>query len=135
MFIMEATIPGCSIRNLFKQLWIILQVYIITIGWDKNEPWTNYPSKKWYAMVTFLFHSYCFSTERMGYRLDSLTKISNEAWNIFRKRSMHFIHSNINSLLSRTGKINYIVKLANASVILLNAKLNLTARFWAANLK
>ena len=60
MFIMEATIPGCSIRNLFKQVWIILQVYIITIGRRKNEPWTNYPSKKMICYGNFLLPQLLF---------------------------------------------------------------------------
>ena len=30
---------------------------------------------------------------------------------------MHFIHLNINSLLSKTGEIRYIAKLKNAAVI------------------
>ena len=31
-----------------KQVWVILQVYSITIGWHKLEPWTNCSKKKLY---------------------------------------------------------------------------------------
>ena len=30
--ITEATIPGCTIQSSFKQVWVILQVYSITVG-------------------------------------------------------------------------------------------------------
>ena len=50
----------------------------------------------------------------------SLSEISNDAWNIFQERGMHFIHLNINSLLSKTDEIRYIAKLTNATVIVLS---------------
>ena len=53
----------------------------------------------------------------MDYQLDSLSVVSNDSWNIFQKRRMHFIHLNINSLLSKTDEISYIAKLTNATVI------------------
>ena len=31
IYITKATIPGCSIQSLFKQVWVILQVYSITV--------------------------------------------------------------------------------------------------------
>ena len=34
-------------------MFIILQVYLITVGWHKFEPWTHYPQKEWYAMGSF----------------------------------------------------------------------------------
>ena len=54
-YITQVTIPGCSIQSSFKQVWVILQVYSITAGWHKLEPWTNYPRKKWYTMGTSPF--------------------------------------------------------------------------------
>ena len=41
---------------------------------------------------------------------------SNE-WNVFNKRGPHFIHLNINSLLSKIEEIRYIVKSTSAAVI------------------
>ena len=54
-YITEATVPECSIESSFKQVWVILQVYPITAGWNKLKPWTNYPKKKWYTMETSSF--------------------------------------------------------------------------------
>ena len=53
--IMEATIPECSIKSTVKQVWFILQIYLIIVRWHKCEPCTNYPKKKWYAMGTSSF--------------------------------------------------------------------------------
>ena len=47
----------------------------------------------------------------------SLSVVSNDAWNIFEKRGMHFIHLNMNSLLPKIDEIRYIAKLVNATVI------------------
>ena len=63
------------------------------------------------------FHNCGFSTEQMDYQLDSLSEVSNDAYNIFQKRGMLFIHLNINSLLSKIDEICYIAKLTNATVI------------------
>ena len=63
------------------------------------------------------FHNCSFSTERMDYQLDPLSVVSNDAWNIFQKRGMHFIHLNINSILPKIDEIRYIAKLTNATVI------------------
>ena len=63
------------------------------------------------------FHKCSFSTERMDYQLDPLSVVSNDAWNIFQKRGMHFIHLNINSILPKIDEIRYIAKLTNATVI------------------
>ena len=53
----------------------------------------------------------------MDYQFDSLSVVSNDAWNIFQKRSVHFIHLNINSLLSKIDRIHYIAEVTNATVI------------------
>ena len=41
---------------------------------------------------------------------------SNE-WNVFKKRGLHFIHLNINSLLSKIEELLYIAKSTNAAII------------------
>ena len=38
-------------------------------------------------------------------------------WNVFRNRGIHFIHLNINSLLSKIEELRYIAKCTNAVVI------------------
>ena len=90
IYITEVTIPGSTIQNSFKQVWVILQVCSITVGWHKFEPWTICPKKK-----------FSFSTEWMDNQLDPLSVVSNDAWNIFQKRRMQFIHLNINCILPK----------------------------------
>ena len=51
----------------------------------------------------------------MDYQLDPLSVVSNDAWNIFQKRGMHFIRLNINFILSKIDEIHYIAKLTNGS--------------------
>ena len=63
------------------------------------------------------FHNCSFSTEQMDYQLDPLSVVSIDAWNIFQKRGMHFIHLTINSILLKIEEIRYIAKLTNATVI------------------
>ena len=79
-------------------------------------------------------HNCSFSSEQMDYQLDPLSAVSNDAWNIFHKRVMYFIHLNTQSLWPKIDEIRYIAKLTNATVIGL-VKLNLTTQFWAVNLK
>ena len=69
-----------------------------------------------------------FSTEWMDYQLDPLSVVSNDAWNIFQKRDMHFIHLNVNSLLPKIDEIRYTAKLTNSSAIGL-MKLNFKTHF------
>ena len=54
-YITEANIPECSMKSTFKQVWVILQIYPITVRWHKRKPWTNLPKKKWCAMGTSFF--------------------------------------------------------------------------------
>ena len=65
-------------------------------------------------------HNCSFSTEQMENQLDSLPEISNGTWSIFQKIGMHFVHLNINSLLSKKDEICYIAKPTNATGIGLN---------------
>ena len=44
------------------------------------------------------------------------TQCSSE-WNVLRSRDLHFIHLNINSLVSKIEKLGYIAKSTNAAVI------------------
>ena len=65
----------------------------------------------------------------MDYHLDSLPEISNDASNIFQKRGMHFIHLNINSLLSKIDELCYTAKLENATVNGLKLDFHLPKKF------
>ena len=56
-----------------------------------------------------------------------MSVVSNDAWNIFQKTGIHFIHLNINSLLSKIDEIRYIAEVTNATVIgLSEIKLDIT---------
>ena len=66
------------------------------------------------------FQNCTFSTERMNYQPDPLSVVSNDAWNIFRKTAMHFIHLNMNSILPKIDEIRYIAKLTNTTVTVLS---------------
>ena len=98
-YITKATIPGCSIYSLFKQVKDILQVYPISSGWHKLEPWTGYH---------FLpFRNCIFSTGRMNYLLDYMSEMYKDAWNIFQKRDMLFIHLTVDCVLAKINEIRY----------------------------
>ena len=51
-----------------------------------------------------------------GLVLQDTVPFSNE-WNVFKKRSLHFIHLNINSLLSKIEEIRYNAKSTNAVAV------------------
>ena len=92
--------------------------YPITVGYPINlNPGPTTPERNDILWEFLLFHNYSFSTERMDYQLDSVSVVSNDAWNIFQKRGMHSIHLNLNILLSKIDEIRYIAKLTNATVI------------------
>ena len=80
--------------------------FILLLSGDINlNPGPTTPKRNdilWELLPFFFFHNCSFSTERMDYQLGSLSAVSNDAWNVFRKRGTHFIHLNINSLLSKT---------------------------------
>ena len=67
--------------------------------------------------IPIFLSKFSFSTEWMNYQLDSLLEINNNTWNVFQKRYMHFIHLNVNSLLSKIDEICYFAKLTNATVV------------------
>ena len=66
----------------------------------------------------FPFHDCSFSEDRFYYSVNSLSKnVSRNDWDVFRKRGMHFIHLNINSLLPKIDEVHYIPNITNASII------------------
>ena len=40
-----------------------------------------------------------------------------EKWAVFKKKGLHFVHININSLLPKIDELRYLVKLPNASIV------------------
>ena len=81
------------------------------------NPGPTVPKRNGILWELLSFYNCSFSTERMNYQIDPLSVVSNDAWNIFQKRGMHFIHLNINSILPKIDEIRYIAKLTNAIVI------------------
>ena len=43
--------------------------------------------------------------------------VSDQIWNPFKKRGLHFLHLNVNSLLPKIDELRYIVKKSNAAII------------------
>ena len=57
--------------------------------------------------------------------INSSQQYSNDQWAVFKKRGLHFVHININSLLPKIDELQYIVKLSKAAVIgILESKLD-----------
>ena len=40
-----------------------------------------------------------------------------QKWAVFKKKSLHFVHININSLLQKIDELQYLTKLSNACTI------------------
>ena len=92
--------------------------FILLLSGDINlNPGPTTPTKKWYIMRTSFFPQLWFFYSAGGYQLDPLSVVSNDAWNIFKKRGMHLIHLNISSLLPKIDETRYIAKLTNATII------------------
>ena len=91
---------------------------ILLLSADINlNPGPTTPKRNEMLWELLPFHNCSFSTERVDYQLDPLYVVSNDAWNIFPKRGMHFIHLNIMSILPKIDEIRYITKQTNATVI------------------
>ena len=45
------------------------------------------------------------------------TLLSNDIWDPFKKRGLHFLHLNVNSLLPKIDEVRYIAEKSNAAVI------------------
>ena len=58
--------------------------FMLLMSGDINlNPGPTTPKRIDILWELLLFHNSSFSTERMGYQPDSLSEISNDAWNIF----------------------------------------------------
>ena len=102
---------------------------ILLLSSDLNlNPGSTTPKRNDIKWELLPFCKCSFSTEWMDYHLDPLSVVSNDAWNIFQKRDMHFIHLNVNSLIPKIDEIRYTAKLTNSSVIGL-MKLNFKTHF------
>ena len=92
--------------------------FILLLSSDINlKPGPTTTKRNDIVWELLLFHNCSFSTERIDYQLDPLSVVRSGAWNIFLKKSMHFLHLNINSLLSKINIICYVAKLRNGNVI------------------
>ena len=92
--------------------------FILLLPGDINlNPGPTDPKRNYILWELLSFHNCSFSTERIDYQLDTLFVVSNDTWNIFKKRAMHFIHLNINSILPKIDERRYIDKLTNATII------------------
>ena len=70
--------------------------FILLLSGDLNlNPGSTAPKRNDILWELLPFHNCSFSTERMDSQLDPLSVVSNDAWTIFQKRCMHFIHLNI----------------------------------------
>ena len=55
---------------------------------------------------------------RFYYNRNSLSEnVSRNDWDVFKKRGVHLIHININSLLPKIDGLLYITNITNASII------------------
>ena len=100
-----------------NKYWSYFKFIILLYGDINLDPGPTPPKRNDILWELLSFHNCSFSTERMDYQLDTLSVVNNNAWNIFRKRNMHFIHLNINSIQSKIDEIRYIAILTNATVI------------------
>ena len=92
--------------------------FILLQSGDINlNPGPTTPKRNGILWELLPFRNCSFSTERMDYQLHLLSVVGSDAWNMFQKRGMHFIHLNINSLLPKIDEIRYVAKLTNATVI------------------
>ena len=115
-YITEVTIPGCTKVHLNK--YGSYFKFILLLSGDINlKPGPTNPKRNDILWELLSFHNCSFSTEWIDYRLDPLSVFSNDAWSIFQRRGMHFIHLNINSILPKIDEIRHISKLTNATVI------------------
>ena len=90
-YITEVTIPGCTKVHLNK--YGSYFKFILLLSGDINlNPGPTDPKRNDILWELHLFHNCNVSTERMDYELDPLFVIGNDAWNIFQKRGIDFIH-------------------------------------------
>ena len=67
---------------------------------------------------TFLFSNSSFSGSESRFHLGSNDKnLDTEKWTNFKKKGLHFIHININSLLPKIDEIRHMTKITNAAIV------------------
>ena len=85
--------------------------YILLLSGDINlnpGPFTD----------TFPFSNSSFSGSESRVHLGSNDKnLDTEKWTNFKKKGLHFIHININSLLPKIDKIRHMTKITNAAIV------------------
>ena len=69
-------------------------------------------------LQVFPFHDCNLSGDDFYYNPNSISENeSRNEWNVLKKRGMHFIHININSLLPKIDEVRYIANITNVSII------------------
>ena len=64
------------------------------------------------------FYDYSFSGDGFYYNLNSLDEnVNRNDWDHLKKRGMHFIHMNINSLAPKLDEVHNIANITNTPII------------------
>ena len=117
-YITETTVFHDALSKIHLNKYGSYFKFILLLSVDINlNPGPTTPKRNDMLWELPSFHNCSFSTEQMDYQLHLLSLVGSDAWNIFQKRGMHFIHLNINTLLPKIDEIHYVAKLINATVI------------------
>ena len=65
----------------------------------------------------FPFSNESFSNESQIFSGSDDGNLNFEKWAVFKKKGLHFVHININSLLPKIDELRYLTKLSNASIV------------------
>ena len=110
---------------------------LLIFSWDINlNPGPVHGIQNENLLQVLPFHDCNFSGDDFYYNPNSLSENeSRNEWNVFKKRGMHFIHININSLLPKIDEVCcYIANITNASIIgISETKLDKT--IWSSELE
>ena len=83
--------------------------------WDIN-PGPVHGNQNENLLHVLPFHD--FSRDDFYYNPNSLSENeSRNEWNVFKKRGMHLIYININSILRKIDEVRYMANITNASII------------------
>ena len=70
-------------------------------------------NKNYFRLLLLLFGDYSLNPGS----IDSSPQCNSDQWAVFKKRSLHFVHVNINSLLSKVDELQYIAKLSEVAFV------------------
>ena len=109
---------------------------LLTLSWDINLNLGQVHGIQNENLFHVLpFHDCIFCEDGFSYNLNSLSEnVSRNKWNVFKKRGMHFIHINVNSLLPKIDEVRYIANITNASIIGIS-ETKLDETIWSSELE